>query len=216
VKVDKMSILMDAQLGGDVRTVAERAGVSISAWLAEAAAARLRKQALAAFLSVWQAKHGKITATELAKAPAELRGAAELRGSAELRVRQGEAPMILDAGALIAVSRNDRAMIARLLVAEEDDEAVISHAMAVAQVWRDERGRQARLARLLRCVEVVSIDEELGLRAGELLGKARTADPVDAVVVLIARDGEIVATSDPAALAHLARAAKRDIRVVRC
>lgn len=67
-----MSISMDPQLGDDVRVAAERAGVSVSAWLADAAAARLRKQALADFLSDWQAKHGRITATELAKARAEL------------------------------------------------------------------------------------------------------------------------------------------------
>ena len=72
MKVDKMSISMDPQLGDGVRLAAERAGVSVSAWLADAAAARLRKQALADFLSDWQAKHGKITATELAKARAEL------------------------------------------------------------------------------------------------------------------------------------------------
>jgi hypothetical protein len=72
VKVDKMSISLDPQLGDDIRGAAERAGMSVSAWLADAAAARLRKQALAEFLSDWQAKHGKITAAELAKARAEL------------------------------------------------------------------------------------------------------------------------------------------------
>jgi len=67
-----MSISMDPQIGDDVRVAAGRAGVSVSAWLADAAVARLRKQALADFLSGWQAKHGKITAAELAKARAEL------------------------------------------------------------------------------------------------------------------------------------------------
>lgn len=67
-----MSISLDPQLGDDIRGAAERAGVSVSAWLADAAAARLRKQALAEFLSDWQAKHGKITADELARARAEL------------------------------------------------------------------------------------------------------------------------------------------------
>jgi hypothetical protein len=67
-----MSISMDPRLGDDVRGAAERAGVSVSAWLADAAAARLRKQALADFLSDWQAKHGKITAAEVAKARTEL------------------------------------------------------------------------------------------------------------------------------------------------
>lgn len=67
-----MSISMDPQLGDGVRAAAETAGMSVSAWLAEAAAARLRKQALADFLSGWQAKHGKITPAELARARAEL------------------------------------------------------------------------------------------------------------------------------------------------
>lgn len=67
-----MSISIDPQLGDDVRVAARRAGVSVSAWLAEAASARLRKQALAEFLAGWQAKHGTITAAELAKARAEL------------------------------------------------------------------------------------------------------------------------------------------------
>lgn len=123
--------------------------------------------------------------------------------------------MILDAGALIAVSRNDRAMIARLLVVEQEDEEVSTHPMVIAQVWRD-GGRQALLARLLRGVQIVDLDEDLGRRCGELLGKAGTTDPIDAAVVLIASDGESVATSDPDDIAHLARVARRKIIVVRC
>ncbi|TMQ04306.1 MAG: hypothetical protein E6J90_12190 [Deltaproteobacteria bacterium] len=72
MKVDKLSISLDPQLGDEVRVAADRAGVSVSAWLADAAAARLRKQALADFLSGWQARHGKITAAELARARVEL------------------------------------------------------------------------------------------------------------------------------------------------
>jgi len=83
--------------------------------------------------------------------------------------------MILDAGALIAVSRNDRAMIARLVAAEQEGDELRTHPMVVAQVWRDHRGRQAQLARLLRGIEIVSIDDDLGRRCGELLGKAKTA-----------------------------------------
>ena len=63
---------MDTQLGDEIRDAAARAGVSVSAWLAGAAAARLRKQALADFLAGWQAKHGAITVAELTKARAEL------------------------------------------------------------------------------------------------------------------------------------------------
>ena len=124
--------------------------------------------------------------------------------------------MILDAGALIAVGRNDRAMIARLVAAEQEGDDLSTHPMVVAQVWRDHRGRQAPLARLLRAVEIVSIYDDLGRRCGELLGKARTTDPIDAAVVLIATDGEAVVTSDPDDILHLARAANRRILVVRC
>ena len=124
--------------------------------------------------------------------------------------------MILDAGALIAVGRNDRAMIARLVVAEQEGDELTTHPMVVAQVWRDHRGRQAPLARLLRGVKVVSIDDDLGRRCGELLGKARTSDPIDAAVVLIATEGESVVTSDPDDILQLARAARRRIHVIRC
>lgn len=67
-----MSISMEPQLGDDVRAAARRAGMSLSAWLAEAAAARLRRQALGEFLADWQAEHGQIIPEELAKARAEL------------------------------------------------------------------------------------------------------------------------------------------------
>ena len=68
MKVDKLSISLDPRLGDDVRAAAERAGMSVSAWLAQAAAARLRSQALAEYLSDWEAAHGEITAAERAKA----------------------------------------------------------------------------------------------------------------------------------------------------
>jgi predicted nucleic acid-binding protein len=124
--------------------------------------------------------------------------------------------MILDAGALIAVGRNERAMIARLIAAEQEGDEPTTHPMVIAQVWRDQRGRQAPLARLLRGVRIVPIDDDLGRRCGELLGRARTSDPIDAAVVLIAADGETVVTSDPDDILHLIRAAKRTVMVIRC
>jgi len=123
--------------------------------------------------------------------------------------------LILDSGALIAIGRNDRKVLARLLAAYEEEEPLRTHAMVVAQVWRDGR-KQALLARLLRSVEVVEIDEGLGRKAGELVGRARTSDPIDAAVVVIAEDREVVLTSDPHDIRHLARTAKRDVIVVHC
>lgn len=123
--------------------------------------------------------------------------------------------MILDAGALIAVAKNDRRMIARLVVAVEEDEELKTHPMVVAQAWRDGR-RQAPLARFLRGVTIVPLDEEIGRRAGELLGKSKTDDPIDAAVVLLAHDGEVVMTSDEDDIGHLARIAKRRLLIVSC
>jgi len=48
--------------------------------------------------------------------------------------------LVLDAGALLAVDRGDRAMIARLQVAQRAGLELRSNAMVVAQVWRDRRG----------------------------------------------------------------------------
>ena len=44
----------------------------MSAWLAEAAEAKLRRDALGAFLDRWEAEHGSLTKLELARAQREL------------------------------------------------------------------------------------------------------------------------------------------------
>jgi hypothetical protein len=72
VKVDKMSVSFDAELGDAVRSAASQAGKPLSAWLAEAAASKLRAEALAEFLADWQTEHGRLTAEEIARAEQEL------------------------------------------------------------------------------------------------------------------------------------------------
>jgi hypothetical protein len=72
VKVDKMSISLEADLGGAVRDAARRAGKGLSSWLAEAAAAKLRAEALESFLDEWEHEHGPLSATELERAEREL------------------------------------------------------------------------------------------------------------------------------------------------
>jgi hypothetical protein len=72
MKVDKLSVSFDPDLGDAVRSAAKRTGRGLSGWLADAAAARLRAEALADFLDGWEAKHGPLTAEELAKATADL------------------------------------------------------------------------------------------------------------------------------------------------
>ena len=72
VKVDKLSISFDPELGDAVRSAAAQAGKPVSSWLAEAAASKLRADALAEFLDSWETQHGVLTAEELANAEREL------------------------------------------------------------------------------------------------------------------------------------------------
>ena len=88
--------------------------------------------------------------------------------------------------------------------------------MVVAQAWRDPHGRQVRLARLLRAVDVRAIDHETGRAAGVLLGAADANDPIDATVVLLAAPGDRILTSDPADLTRLATAASSRAVIVAC
>jgi hypothetical protein len=72
VNVDKLSISFESQLAAAVRTAAARTGRPLSSWLAEAATAKLRAEALAEFLTEWEAEHGALTVEEVARAEREL------------------------------------------------------------------------------------------------------------------------------------------------
>lgn len=72
MKVDKLSISFEPALGDAVRAAARDSGGGISRWLADAAAAKLRAEALAEFLDEWEAEHGPLTAEELTRAAGEL------------------------------------------------------------------------------------------------------------------------------------------------
>lgn len=124
--------------------------------------------------------------------------------------------LVLDAGALVAVDRDDRAMIARLRVAGKAGLELRSNAMVVAQVWRDRLGRQVNLARLLRAVDVRAVRHEDGRAAGVLLAVAGTADAIEATVVLLAAPGDRIVTSDPDDLTRLAAAAANRPAIIPC
>jgi hypothetical protein len=72
MKVDKISISFEAQLGDDVRAAARKGRIGVSSWLAEAATAKLRAEALAQFLDDWDKELGPVTAEELGRAESEL------------------------------------------------------------------------------------------------------------------------------------------------
>jgi hypothetical protein len=72
MRVLKISISFDPKLGGKVREAARKARSPLSTWFAQAAAAKLRADALGSFLDDWEAKHGELTPDELDRATKEL------------------------------------------------------------------------------------------------------------------------------------------------
>jgi hypothetical protein len=124
--------------------------------------------------------------------------------------------LILDAGALIGADRSDRFVVSQLRAAQEDGLELRTNPMVLAQAWRDHRGCQANLARLLQAVKVLPIQDQDGREAGALLGRSGTADPIDATVVLLAATGDRILTSDPDDLTVLAEAAKSGAVIVAC
>jgi predicted nucleic acid-binding protein len=112
---------------------------------------------------------------------------------------------ILDTGALVAFDRNDRQVVAIVARALEHQDPLVVPAGVVAQAWRD-GSRQARLSRLLgsSLCEIVALDDRQARASGQLCGVARTADVVDASIVVAARQrGLRVITSDAKDLRRL-------------
>ena len=124
--------------------------------------------------------------------------------------------IVLDAGALIALERDDRPMWTVLKLAAIRRVDVIVPSTVVAQVWRAAR-TQARLARALdHCV--LGAFDPLARQIGELCGRSRTTDVCDAHVALVAvASADIVYTSDPDDLRRLIAACRgRKPTIVSC
>jgi hypothetical protein len=126
----------------------------------------------------------------------------------------GRMKLILDSGSLIALDRGDRAMWRRLKSALLAEQPPVTHGGVVGQAWRAGGPRQALLSRALRGMDVLPLDAALGKSAGELLARSGRSDVIDAALVLLARDGDQLITSDPGDLASLARAARRSVDVL--
>jgi hypothetical protein len=124
--------------------------------------------------------------------------------------------LVLDAGALVAVDRDERQIAAKLRVAQQSGMDLRSTGVVIAEVWRDEHGRQASLARLLKSVDVRPVDQGLGRDAGTLLGRAGANDPADATIVAVASTGDRILTGDPRDIRRLVAASRRTIHVVGC
>jgi hypothetical protein len=72
MKVDKISISFGAELGDAVREAAHQSGKGLSGWLAEAASAKLRAEALDDFFAQWESRHGQFTEGEIEQATQSL------------------------------------------------------------------------------------------------------------------------------------------------
>src|SRR5258706_16379290 len=118
--------------------------------------------------------------------------------------------LTLDAGALIALERDDRRIVALLDNARKTKREVVVPAGVVGQVWRDGR-TQVQLARLLSSswVLVEPLDDLRARAAAQLCGMRGTADVIDAAVVICASmRRHVIVTSDPEDLARLDPAAQ--------
>lgn len=110
-----------------------------------------------------------------------------------------------DAGGLIALDRNDRRVVVLLARCAELGARVTVPATALAQATR-QPARQARLAKLVRqpTTDLVPLHGPDATSVGVLLAASRTADIVDAHVVICARRArQAIVTSDPGDLRRL-------------
>lgn len=118
--------------------------------------------------------------------------------------------LVLDAGALIALERNDRPMWARLEAAADADLEVLVPSGALAQVWRG-TANQARLSQALTKTRLGEFDA-VARAAGELCHATHSSDPIDAAVVLnAAGTTSVIVTSDPNDIRKLVRALPQEL-----
>ena len=114
--------------------------------------------------------------------------------------------LILDAGAVIALARNDARARAFVRRAIELDAEVRVPVVVLAETLRGTQ-RDAAVHRVLNAVsDSAPIDEAVGRRAGALLGRAARSDTVDAIVVAeaIEAGGAEILTGDAGDLTALA------------
>lgn len=121
--------------------------------------------------------------------------------------------VVYDAGVLVAADRSDRRMWAEHKVRLELGIVPLVPAPVVAQVSRSLR--QVQLRRFLTGCGIVPFGETEAHETGRLLGKSKTTDVIDAVVVIIALYRHaMILTSDADDMRRLVAASGRDVAVV--
>jgi hypothetical protein len=118
---------------------------------------------------------------------------------------------VLDAGALIAIDKRDRAVGAMLRLLQRDGVPVVTSGAVVAQAWRD----QVNLARLLTGVAIAALDDVAAKRVGELLRANGTSDLADAHLALLVQPQDRVLTSDEDDIKALLRTRRVKAVIVR-
>lgn len=120
--------------------------------------------------------------------------------------------VVYDTGVLVAADRNDREAWLEHRVRLEAGLIPLVPSPVVAQASRSPG--QAQLRRLLRGCEVVPFGEPDAHAAGELLGKARTRDVVDAsVVVLAIRNQADIVSDDTEDIRRLLSASRVNVSI---
>ena len=116
-----------------------------------------------------------------------------------------------DTGALIAIERRDRVMLAYLTSALGSGARITVPSPVVSEWWR---GRRGPAARILDAVLIEPLSPSLAKLVGETLHLVGDASLVDAVVVAsAARRGDVVLTSDVNDLTRIRDAAFPSVRV---
>lgn len=118
-----------------------------------------------------------------------------------------------DTGALIAIERRDRRMLAFMTAAAASGARITVPSAVVAEWWRGQRGP---VARILDAVIVEPLSASLARLVGETMGGVPGATLVDAVVMAsAARRGDLVLTSDVDDLTRIRDVAFPSVRVRR-
>jgi hypothetical protein len=113
----------------------------------------------------------------------------------------GPAGVVLDSGAFIALEKGDPVMTHLVERFNREATPLVTSAGVVAEIWHSGQATQIPIVFLLRRTLVLDLTHAIARVLGRMLGAARTRDPIDAHVVLLARErGWPVLSSDAADL----------------
>jgi predicted nucleic acid-binding protein len=106
--------------------------------------------------------------------------------------------VVLDAGAFVAIERGDHVIRRTFARYARVRTPLVTSAAVVAQVWRGGAGAQTAVALVLSRTQIVPLEATTARVIGTILGRTKTSDPIDAHVVLLAKERDWpILTSDP-------------------